>query len=360
MACLRRAARMRYRSAVFDAFQDQRPSWRPRVVAVLLLVVAAAIALIGYFRWRTSRDALSAVDDLVGAGEPAIPSLAPDSPVKIALPGMSIDAPSAATVTGDYLTGSVQAMSPIEWAVAWQAGPLPPPIALQSVVGTMMRTFETRLLSPARVTSSREISVGGAPGRLFEMVNERGFAFVVAFGECGGRVVQILSGGLGARETTTAMVDSFRCTPDASQDLDRDSVAVEVRPGWRRNAATGHALLVNARELVVRMAVLPGAQAGPLEPIVPSAIRAAGFTIDSDVGQERGGRKVWFGSLTLSGKPRRAAVVAWACGADMRIAAIYIVSMEGAPLEDGIALALTGRCLRPGEKAPEYPLKGAK
>jgi hypothetical protein len=119
-------------------------------------------------------------------------------------------------------------------------------------------------------------------------------------------------------------------------------------------------MLVNAHEVLVRPTLSAGLEAGPLEQLLPIAIRAAGMTIDSGTPQDRGGRKLWLGSVVLSGKPRPAAVVAWRCADDARVAAIYIVSLQGAPVEEGIALALTGRCLRPDEKAPDYPVKGAK
>ena len=352
---------MRYRSVVFESFQDQRPPRRTPVVAVVLIIVAGWVAVISYSGWGTSHDPPRSVNDLDVAA-PTVSSRSAAPPARLELPGMSIEAPGYAPLTGDYVTGSVQATYPIEWAVTWQHGALPPLDALQPVVNGMMRTFETHQGSPARVTGSREILVGGGPGRVFELVNERGFSFVVAFGECGGRVVQILSGGMNsAKQTTTAMVDSFRCTPDVAQDLDHEAVAVDTRPGWLRTAATGMPMLVNAREIVVRPSLMPGADARSFEVLAPIAIRAGGFTIDSDVPKERAGRKIWFGSIPLSGKQQPAAVVAWRCGADdTRVAAVYVVSMKGAPLEDGISLALTGRCLGPGEKAPDYPVKGTK
>ena len=353
---------MRYRSAVFESFQDNRASRRARVVPIVLVIaaLAVAVALIGYSsRGQPLRDPREVTDLL--AATPSVSPRAPPTPTRLELPGMSIEAPGYAPVTGDYVTGNVQATYPIEWAVTWQHGALPPPDALQQIVNGIMRTFETRQMSSTRIVSSHESLVGGSPGRMFELVNERGFAFVIVFGACGGRVVQIMSGGLvNAKQTTTAMVDSFRCKPDASHDLDREAVAVDARPGWRRTAATGLPMLVNARELVVRPSLVPGAEAGPIDSLLPIAIRAGGFSIDSDTPRERAGRKLWFGSVTLSGKQRPAAVVAWRCEDAARVAAIYIVSMQGAPLEEGIALALTGRCLGPDEKAPDYPVKSAK
>lgn len=329
---------------------------------VVLVVVGLTVALASYAFRGSPRGEPPDVNDLVAA----VPSLsfsppAPDSPVRLELPGMSIEAPSSATVKGDYVTGSVQATSPVEWAVTWQPGKLPPLPALESIVDGMIHALDARMMSPTRVAASRESALAGSPGRTFELINERGLVFVVVFGGCGGRVVQIIRGGaVNARETTAAMVDSFQCKPDTARDLDREAVAVDARPGWRRTAATGQPMLVNAREIVVRPTLVAGAEAGPLEQFVPIAIRAGGFTIDSEIPQERAGRKLWSGSLVLSGKKKPAAVVAWRCADDGRVASVYVVSMEGAPLDDGIALALTGRCLRPGEKAPEYPVKGAK
>jgi hypothetical protein len=355
---------MSYRSAVFESFKDNAASKRARRGPILLAfaLVALAVAVLGYSSRGKPRGEPLEGNNLLA---PAISFSfnAPAAPTRLALPGMSIEAPGYAAVTGDYVTGSVQAMYPIEWAVTWQHGPLPPLDGLQQILDGMMRAFEVRQTSPARIASTHEGPVGGAPGRTFEIVNERGFVFVVAFGECGGRVVQIMSGGpSNAKQTTTAMVDSFRCTPDATHDLDldREAVAVDALPGWKRTAATGMPMLVNAREVLVRPTLSAGLEAGPIEQLLPIAIRAAGMTIDSATPQERAGRKVWLGSLALSGKPRPAAVVAWRCADDARVAAIYVLSLQGAPIEEGIALALTGRCLGPDEKPPVYPVKGAK
>ena len=351
---------MRYRSAMFESFQDRPASRRARVIPIVLVLVALTVALVGYsFRGQPRRAPLEA-NDLVAAA-PSVSARAPASPTRLQLPGMSIEAPGYAAVTGDYVTGSVQATYPIEWTITWQHGALPPPDALQPIVDGMRSAFEAREKSAARITSSHEIPLGGSPGRMFEIVNERGFDVVVVFGECGGRVVQIASGGpVNAKQTTTAMVESFQCTPDASQELDREAIAVDALPGWRRTSATGKPMLVNAREVLVRPSLVPGTEAGPIEPLVLIAVRAGHFTIDSDAPQERAGRKLWFGSLTLSGKQHPAAIVAWRCAGDARIATVHVVSLRGATLDEGIALALTGRCLGPTEKAPDYPVKGAK
>ena len=105
----------------------------------------------------------------------------------------------------------------------------------------------------------------------------------------------------------------------------------------------------------MRPDVLPGLDEGSLEELVPTALRAGGFMVDASKPEERAGRKVWRASMTLDGRAREAAIVVWWCPEQKRTAAIYVVSMGGAPIADGVDLALTGRCLGPDDKAPPIP-----
>lgn len=342
---------------MFESSSSPPASRRGATIAVALAVAAIAALSIGLaLRGQPTPPVIEA------SSPPPTPTpSAPRPPPRLALPGMSLEAPSEATPTGDYVTGSVQATSPIEWTVTWQRGPLPPAEALQRIVETMARALETQQGSPTRVAGSREIPVGGLPGRQYDLLSERGFTIIVTFVECGGRVVQILGGGpASARALTSKMVESFQCTPDASRDVDREAVAVALQPGWQRTAPTGAPMLVNAREVLVRPTLLTAAPGVPLERYAPMAIRSGGFTIDSDTPEERAGRKLWRGSVKLSGGSKPAAVIAWQCPDDARAAAIYVVSMAGAPLDEGIALALTGRCLGADEKPPAYPVRAAR
>ncbi|MEO7329912.1 MAG: hypothetical protein ABI193_15145 [Minicystis sp.] len=344
---------------MFESSQPPTTSMTAKVVAISLGGLALTAALIGAIFLRTPRSDLpTTIEPSLLAPLPPLDQVAPLT--RLSLPGMSIEAPSVAVVNGDYVTGNVQARFPIEWTVTWQRGTQPPPEVMQRIVETMAKAIDGVQGSTSRVAGSREITVSGAPGRRYEIANERGGA-IVTIVECGGRVVQILGGGsANARSIVDKMVESFRCTPDPTKDTDREAVAVEARPGWQRTLPTGAPMLVNARELLVRPTLLSGAPGVPIERYAPMSIRAAGFTVDTDTPVDRAGRKLWYGSLVLSGKPRKAAFLAWDCPNDTRAAAVYVVSMQGAPLDEGIALALTGRCLGPEERPPAYPVKGAR
>ena len=95
--------------------------------------------------------------------------------------------------------------------------------------------------------------------------------------------------------------------------------------------------------------------ATPLDTGVPEAVRASGFKIDSTTPTEIKGRKLWRGSIELKQANHSAAVLAWKC--QEGAAVVYVFGKPGASLEDGIDLALTGRCLAPGEAPPAYPGK---
>ena len=341
---------------MFESFEKRKVSQGGAIAPIVVVVVALGVVLVVLQRRSGKQEARDELDQL-SASPSASPSPAPSatSSARFELPGMSLETPGRAPITGDYVTGSVQHVTPPEWGVTWQPGELPPREALNRIVASMAGALETQQRSATRITGSRELPIGGSPGVQFELVNDRGYTLAVTFAECGGRVIQILAGGVAhARQTSAAMVDSFRCTPDPAKDLDREAVAVEVRPGWKRTKATGKPMLVDAREVLVRPTLIPGTDAAPLETIVPISSRAAGFTIDSDRPQELAGRKLWRGSVGAD----KAAILAWRCPGDARIAVVYIISARGAPLDAGIDLARTGRCLAPGESPPVYPVKG--
>ncbi len=280
--------------------------------------------------------------------------------VLLALPGMSLEAPSYAAVTGDYVQGTSQSSYPTEWAVTWQRGPLPPAAALQSIVASMATTLEAQKGSPARLADTRAVELGGQPGQQFELTIAGGYSIFVTFAECGGRVVQILVGGVSeVKSTSDKMVRSFRCSPDPSKDLEQVRVVVDARPGWKRTSPTGPPLLEDEHQVVVKPMLVPLPDAAtPLETVVPNAVRASGFRLDSPTPTEIKGRKLWRGSVELSQTKHPAAVLAWKCQEGAGV--IYVFGKPGASLEEGLDLALTGRCLAPGETPPVYPSKGPR
>lgn len=343
---------------MFESFEKRKTSRAGAIAPIVVVAVAVGILLVMLQRrpqqQQPERDeGLRMLDGLAAGSSPEGSASAAAFP-RLELPGMSLETPGRAPITGDYGTGGVQHTTIPEWGVTWQQGELPPRAVLDRLVDTMAGAIGRQQLSVARVAGSTDLTVAGAPARRFEIVTDRGYRIVVTFAQCGGRIVQLIAGGpANVSSINTRMVDSFRCTPDPKQDLDREVVVVDARRGWKRTKGTGKPMLVNAQEVLVRPTMLPSVDATPLETFVPLASRAAGFTIDSDRPEVIGGRKLWRGSV--DSKP--AAVMAWRCPGELRVAAIHIISVEGAPLDKGIDLALTGRCLKPGEAPPVYPLK---
>lgn len=278
---------------------------------------------------------------------------------RVELPGLSIEGPGRPSITGDYGAGAAQVTTPFEWAVTWQRGDLPPLEALRSIANAMLGAFQTSTTSPGRIAGTRPVEVAGKSGHEFELVNGIGNTLVATFTECGGRTIQILVGGRAeARANSDKLVASFRCTPDPQKDLDRVGVAVEVRPGWKRTKPSGPPMLVNEREIVVNPTTVAAPNPRtPIEDFVPGAVRAAGFTLESERPIEKKGRKLWRASLSMNGKTHPAAILAWRCE-DGRVGAVYVFGEPGSSLDEGIELALTARCLAPDEAPPTYPVKG--
>lgn len=334
----------------------ERPAAKRGSLPIVLAGLSAAVFAARYLYVESERSKIEQMNQTFAAA--AALQSAPPTLVKVDLPGMSVEAPAGGKLTGEYVSGSYGASFPQEWSVAWQRGALPPVEEMKPIVAGMRKGIEAQTGLKTRLGDAKKRTLGGTPGYEFEITTNGTTTLRVVFGECGGRVINIASAGSGsAKEIATRMADTFQCTPDASKDIDRDSVAVDVRPGWWRTAPTGKLMLVNAQEVVLRTDILPGGADGKVEELVPTALSAGGMTPDGRPPEERDGRKIWHASLLLDGKPREAVVVSFRCAADQRIALIYVVSMRGASIADGVALAMTGRCLAPDEKTPSFPVR---
>jgi hypothetical protein len=320
------------------------------------VAILGALALVCCFGWRAHQRRL--IDQATAEYTRAVAaaSTPPASFSRLQLPGMSIEAPDAAAVEGDYMTGSVQRTFPHEWSVTWQEGTLGR-AEMQKAMEATVPTLSAKLGSPARLSRSRDVQVAGSNGSQFEFENQKGYRVVITSVECGGRVVQIVAAGLGhAADTSAKMVASFRCTPDPPKGRVDDAVAVDVRPGWRRTAPKGQPMLVNEREVLVRPTLLPGVD-GATDELLIAGMRGAGFAPASSAPKKMKGRRVWQGSMDVGGETVPAAIVVWPCAGDRRTGMVYVFSLKGAPLDEGIELALTGRCLAPDRQAPDHPTR---
>ena len=157
---------------MFESFQNRRKSRSGVVATIVVFLVAAGVMLAVCDRRSEPRER---------EREAVVPELRFEwsgeaQPARLELPGMSLEAPGSAPITGDYVTGGVQHTTAPEWGVTWQRGSIPPREALDRLVEGMARGLETQLLASARVTGSREVTTAGAPGRQYELATDRGYA----------------------------------------------------------------------------------------------------------------------------------------------------------------------------------------
>ena len=209
---------------MFEAFERRQVDRRKWIVPAVGAVAATIGLIMLIMLWqrteerraleRLALERLERLDQMWNAMDPPAESF-----VRVELPGMSLEAPTAAAPTGDYATGSVSQLVP-DWAVAWQTGELPPADVLQSVVGTMMRALEVQRRGPVQLESTTDATLDRGPARQFKLRSESPrLNFVwITLGECDGRVVQIVNGGISrAKDTHDHMVESFRCQPRSYQ-----------------------------------------------------------------------------------------------------------------------------------------------
>ena len=267
------------------------------------------------------------------------------NPTTLELPGMSVQAPAAVPITGDYATGSVRGLG-AEFAISWQRGTLPPANELREVIDMIAKTIGGQLGVPATVGKQREIIVGGRIGVSFD-ISAGGQSLIMALLECDKRIVQLMTAG--NRSDMDTMVRTFTCTPDPKNQI-TISVAVEAKQGWVEQAGD-RLILVNKRGTLVQPSSMVGDES-PLETFVPTAVASAGMWVNKTV-KRRGDKRIWIGTMDLDGEQKPAAMVAWPCPNHV-IGAVYVVAAGTGTLDEGLALAYTGRCLKNGELPPAY------
>jgi hypothetical protein len=193
---------------MFEAFESRQVDRRKWIVPAVAVVVGIAVMMMLILLWRRveERRALERLRQMWNTVT---------SFVRVELPGMWLNAPSAPTLTGDYATGSVSQLVP-EWTVAWQSGKLPPADVLQSTVEAMMRALEQQRHSPVRLASATDVTLDGDLAWQYKLEYELDrvdYSVWITIGECDGRVLRIVNGGVSfqVEHFHNYMVKSFRC-----------------------------------------------------------------------------------------------------------------------------------------------------
>ena len=313
------------------------------VVAVVLAAVAVVMLVIAVRMWRADRRQHSSRDsDLDFNDVSSMSTSSGESWRRLELPGMSLEVDDALPIRGDFASGSAQSL---RWSIQWQPGAtLPPNDALNSIFHSMANA-----MPGFSVGAQRDVTMAGHPARegLINGVSEH---VIVTFGTCDGRIVQMITEA-GAVANARAR-DSLRCTPKAGSAPLGAPIVVDKRPGWRRANDEAPILLANQGDVLLSLTTISGADALSEEQI---ANTSRAMKIDL-VGTptRHGNYKVWLGSTAPNGQPHPAALITWPCKELGLTGAIYATAIGTGKLEDGIALAETGRCLAANEKLPDY------
>ena len=336
--------------AYYEPVRSSGPS-AGTVVGIVFAVIGIALAFVrcglSMDRDRQMREAFSNASLYSPSySSPYSGSTYGRNPTTLELPGMSVKAPASVPITGDYATGSVRGTSP-EFAISWQRGSLPEPGELREVVAMIAKTIEAQLGTTATVGPHRHVIVAGGNGVAIDISTAVGTLHMTLL-ECDKRIIQLMTAG--NRSDMDTMTSSFRCTPDPKNQM-TISVAVDAKQGWVEQPGGARTILVNARGTLVQPSSMVGDES-PLETFIPTAVASAGMRVNKTV-KRRGDKRIWTGTMVIDGAQKPAAMVAWACPNHV-IGAVYVVAAGTGSLDEGLALAYTGRCLKPGELPPVY------
>ena len=320
---------------MFDQFRGRKPT---SLIPLFILGACVAASVVVFVIAAVMNNRPSEPDHFVA--EPLTFDSPSPAPIEqpwhpVELPGMSLEVPDDLKVTGDDRQGSALSST---WGVTWQPGALPDEDSA-GVIATQMANA-----IGGTVFGHKAATLGGAPALEFT-IRGRGQFTTVAFGTCGGRVVQLLStAGYPSFERAR---NSMRCTSKA--EAPAYGVVVDQRPTWHRANKSGGVLVANDADVVISLsAVMLDA-----EPTLVTMAAAMHFEV-SDHADHHGSYAIRRGAVTLDDGAHPAAIVSWRCEAQHTLGVAYVSALGRGKLDDGIALAETGRCLGANEPLPEW------
>jgi len=209
---------------MFESTSQRRRSSSGTVIAAIVIIAGAAVGF-GWFECRghEQREKEETVERIIQSSK-ARARARDEAMVPAALPGMSLEMPGRATVTGTYQDGEATAgEGKLTATVRWRTGELPSKEAFTGYVRRVAGGFvgEGRMLTTS-CADPQDTQLDGRPALRCEVVlvslspgpdpaRPVPPYVQVVMTTCGGRVVDqtTTSSGIEAR-----MMRSFHCTPD--------------------------------------------------------------------------------------------------------------------------------------------------
>jgi hypothetical protein len=312
---------------MFERYNEERTRQRKIVWPAIGAVAFVLVAVLVWTRRSREDEAVETMNALAEASleqhqAPLAHHRAND------LPGMAIETPEALNVDGDYDHGAARG---VVWTVSWS-----PNVELASAEDVPNQAAYVARRTGTTAGPVEAFKLNGAPA--YQVAFSNGQKLVVT--TCGDRSVEIS----GQADEMTRAVASFQCKPAPGRLLWR-SATVERRAGWRLAGDRGAVHLVNDRDVnMILVAARPGSTG------MAAYDRAFELAATSE---HRGDHTIRRGkAYKADNSPHPGALVTWPCAGATGYA--YIMQWGDVGLDDGIALALTGRCLRLDEPAPAY------
>lgn len=275
---------------------------------------------------------------------------------EVRLPGMSLELPGHPYVTsGDYRNGHVIAANGevVSAGISWRMGERPSEDELKKELQGLSDEVYVKA-RPPDLTAGGDLRLDGnevAWGHVGKKSND----VHLLVGTCGGRVIRLAATSY---DTVDRMRATFRCHPDPVQALAAHSVPVRLavagRAGWHRIASRSDVVLAGADHLRMALHEIPNTDGVDIEIRVATLSIWLALTLQPQ-SHSTGDHVLWNGTMTGSdNKAHPVALVAWPCR-DIGVVGVAVIYPDGdriSNLKDGVALAMTGRCLAEGEAYP--------
>lgn len=308
---------------MFEGYKE-RHNARLKYASITLVACVVIVKIV--MRVIALEPAHDAYADPVPAPVVTAPEL-PHVEPKLAFPGFALASSLPLSPVGNYAQGHVDSD---RVTVNWKIEPFENRAAsVELQAGVLHATVSER---------DAAVTLGGQPAvrTTLKIDTATRLAYYI---ECDDRLVELV-----VRDDAEGkkLVDSFRCTPDATAKaaVDQPHVIVEPSAGWAPSAhGAGQVALYRAQDDTALIAHGIPARDVAIRTAVAQYFDGTMTELDGNVVQR--GDKYIFGARNKDGTPTK--VVAWRCSPD-EAGMVLLLAPIRRSLDTALPLALSGRC----------------